>query len=253
MLFYLFLCNILFIYPIVGVNTTESTGGNNTLNLPSNDLKKVEASGDITKINLLTEGGPITQTTQTVKHSEETHLALLNLDAELSKVKSTVPSNSKVVARKGVMIEDKSATKQTTSSSTLQTVSLNTVETHNNKTLNGNSSTESSANKTQLVNKKPLVLSDEALANMPDVQRDELKIPGIQSSRISVVADQIQSPRIQVSTSRHPGLVMPIVITILVVPMFAVLGYMAMKRGRDAWKNRHYKRMDFLLDGMYNE
>lgn len=253
MLFYLVLCNVLFIYPTVGVNSTMSTDGNSTLNLLPKHLKKVETSGDLTKINILSEGGPITQTSQTITHPKEAHSALLNLDIEPGKDKSTVPSNSKIVARKEAVLEDKSATKQTTSSSSLPTESMNTVEIHNNKTLNGNSSTVPSTNKTQVVNKKPLVLSDEALAKMPDIPKDELKIPGIQSSRITLVADQIQSPRLQAATSRHPGLVMPIVITILVVPMFAVLGYMAMKRGREAWKNRHYKRMDFLLDGMYND
>lgn len=248
MLIYLFLCNILFIYPIVGVNTTVSTDANITSSLPSKDLKKVEPGGNMTKLNILSEGGPITQTTQTIANSKETHPALLNLDSELSKDKSTVPSNSKVVPRKGVVFEDKT-TNLTTSSSSPPTV--DTVETHNNTTLNNNSSTKPSTNNTLVVNKKPLILSDEALAKMPDVPKNELKIPGIESSRISVVADQIQSPRIQVV--RHPGMVMPIVITILVVPMFAVLGYMAMKRGREAWRNRHYKRMDFLLDGMYND
>lgn len=250
MLFYLFLCNILFIYPIIGVNTTLSTNDNITLSVPSKGLEKIEAGADITKANILSEGGPIKQTTQTITNTKEIHPALLNLDTELGKDKSTVPSNSKVVPRKGVVFEDKSATKQITSSSSLPTVSLNTP---NNKTLNNSSSTEPSINKTQVINKKPLVLSDEALANMPDVRKDELKIPRIQSSRTTLVADQIQSPRIQVAPNSHPGMVMPVVITILVVPMFAVLGYMAMKRGREAWKNRHYKRMDFLLDGMYND
>lgn len=253
MLFYLFLCNVLFIYPIVGVNTTLSTNDNITISLPSTDLKKVEPSADITKVDILSEGGPIKQTTQTITSPKETHPALLNLDTELSKDKSTVPSNSKVVPRKGVVYEDKSHAKQTNSSSSLPTVALNTVQTQNNKTLNNSSSTEPSANKTQVINKKPLVLSDEALAKMPDVPKNDLRVPRIQSSRTTMVADQIQSPSIQVASSSHPGMVMPVVITILVVPMFAVLGYLAMKRGREAWKNRQYKRMDFLLDGMYND
>lgn len=252
MLYYLVLCNLLFIYPIIGVNTTVSTDGNKTtLNAPSKDPKKVEAGGNRTKISILSEGGPITQTSQTITHRKETHPALLNIDIEPGKDNTAVPSKSKIIARKGA--EDNLATKQATSSSSLPTVSPNTVETHNNKTSNGNSSTEPSINKTQVVNKKPLVLSDEALAKMPDVHKDELKIPGIQSSRIPLVGDQIQSPIIQPATSKHPGFVMPLVITVLVVPVFAVLGYKVMKRGREAWNNRHYKRMDFLLDGMYND
>lgn len=253
MFFYLFLCNILFVYPIVvGVNTTLSTDGNVTSSLPSKDVKEAEA-GNMTKSNILSEGGPITQTRKPITYHYQTHPAVQDLDTELSKDNSTVPSNSKVMPRKGVVFDDKSATKQIPSSSTLPTVSLNATETPNNKTLNNNSSTDPITNKTQVVNKKPLVLSDEALAKMPDDHKDDLDVPGIKSSKTTLVADQIQSPRIQVAASGHPGMVMPIVITILVVPMFAVLGYLAMKRGREAWKNRHYKRMDFLLDGMYND
>lgn len=253
MLLYLFLCSILFIYPAIGGNTTLSINGNITTSLSSKDVQKVEAGGDTIKVNVLSEGGPIKLTTQTITHPKEIHPALLNLDTELSKDKSTMPSNSKVVPRKGVVFEDKSTANQTTSSSTLPTVSLSTEGAHHNKSLNISTSTEPSTNKSQVVHKKPLVLSDIALAKMPDVPKDELKIPGIQSSKTTLVADQIQSPRRQVDISSHPGMVMPIVITILVVPMFAVIGYMAMKRGREAWKNRHYKRMDFLLDGMYND
>lgn len=88
---------------------------------------------------------------------------------------------------------------------------------------------------------KPLILSHEALAKMDKVNHLELDEDG---------------PNIKVHSAKasgHPEMIMPIVITILVVPMFAVLGYMAVKRGQEAWKNRHYKRMDFLLDGMYND
>ncbi|XP_041973419.1 uncharacterized protein LOC121729095 [Aricia agestis] len=88
---------------------------------------------------------------------------------------------------------------------------------------------------------KPLVLSYEALA-----QTDEKNNVFISENELSIKVQKL-------SSNSHPGMVMPIVITILVVPMFAVVGYMALKRGREAWKNRHYKRMDFLLDGMYNE
>lgn len=284
MLLRLFLCIILFICPIInGVNTTSSTDNSTTISLPLKDLNEVEVGGNLTKINGLSEGGPITQTTQTIESPKEIHPALLSLDTELGKEKSTVPSNSKVVPRKGVVFDDKlttlqkvnetindstnltvlddlkdsakHSTKQKYPSPSQSTVSPNiALERHNDTQLNDTSSTELNTNKTQAGHKtKPLVLSAEALANMPDFPKDELKIPAIQSSRNTLVADQIQSPRIQMATSRHPGMVMPVVITMLVVPMFAVLGYMAVKRGREAWKNRHYKRMDFLLDGMYND
>lgn len=75
----------------------------------------------------------------------------------------------------------------------------------------------------------------------------------VKTSPHTLVLDQIPSPNRDASVGQNPGMITPIVITILVVPMFAVLGYMALRRGQEAWKNRHYKRMDFLLDGMYND
>lgn len=53
--------------------------------------------------------------------------------------------------------------------------------------------------------------------------------------------------------SNQPGFIVPVIITIFAVPFMALLGYQAVRRGREAWRNRHYSRMDFLIDGMYND
>ncbi|XP_043483197.1 uncharacterized protein LOC122511782 [Leptopilina heterotoma] len=47
--------------------------------------------------------------------------------------------------------------------------------------------------------------------------------------------------------------VVPIMITIFTVPLLSVATYILYRRGRDCWDKRHYRRMDFLIDGMYNE
>lgn len=47
--------------------------------------------------------------------------------------------------------------------------------------------------------------------------------------------------------------VVPIVIALLAVPFVAVLGAYIYKQSRDFWDRRHYRRMDFLIDGMYND
>lgn len=47
--------------------------------------------------------------------------------------------------------------------------------------------------------------------------------------------------------------VVPIMITIFTVPLLSIATYILYKRGRDCWDKRHYRRMDFLIDGMYNE
>lgn len=53
--------------------------------------------------------------------------------------------------------------------------------------------------------------------------------------------------------SKEPRFILPIVITIFAVPLIALVGYQAVRRGKEAWRNRHYRRMDYLIDGMYND
>ncbi|KAL7293814.1 hypothetical protein TKK_0012874 [Trichogramma kaykai] len=47
--------------------------------------------------------------------------------------------------------------------------------------------------------------------------------------------------------------IVPVVITITALPLLGITFYVLYKRGRDYWDKRHYRRMDFLIDGMYNE
>lgn len=51
---------------------------------------------------------------------------------------------------------------------------------------------------------------------------------------------------------KGPDYVLPIVLTILAVPLVAILMTVLYKRGSEWWQHRHYRRMDFLIDGMYN-
>lgn len=47
--------------------------------------------------------------------------------------------------------------------------------------------------------------------------------------------------------------IVPVMITIFALPLLGVATYVLYRRGRDCWDKRHYRRMDFLIDGMYNE
>ncbi|KAF7998030.1 hypothetical protein HCN44_009428 [Aphidius gifuensis] len=47
--------------------------------------------------------------------------------------------------------------------------------------------------------------------------------------------------------------VIPVVLTILVGTLFIVFVLFLYRNGREYWEKRHYRRMDFLIDGMYNE
>lgn len=59
-----------------------------------------------------------------------------------------------------------------------------------------------------------------------------------------------QSP---VGTSRKMNYIIPAAITLTTLPLMGAVFYILYKRGRDYWDKRHYRRMDFLINGMYNE
>ena len=52
---------------------------------------------------------------------------------------------------------------------------------------------------------------------------------------------------------KKPDYVVPVVAVILVIPLIIILAIVLYKKASDFWERRHYRRMDFLIDGMYNE
>lgn len=47
--------------------------------------------------------------------------------------------------------------------------------------------------------------------------------------------------------------VIPVVGIIFAIPLIIILGALVYKKGADLWERRHYRRMDFLIDGIYNQ
>lgn len=109
--------------------------------------------------------------------------------------------------------------------------------------------------------KKPQILSYDALNNVASSIIKGSTLQELKSSSNPIDSDQIPSPNQGVPNTsfysniaaKGPSMVIPIAISLLVLPVVGILGYFGLKKGKEAWKNRHYKRMDFLLDGMYNE
>ncbi|XP_011309343.1 uncharacterized protein [Fopius arisanus] len=71
---------------------------------------------------------------------------------------------------------------------------------------------------------------------------------------------EVVKPSLGVPTKTPPlgmsskiNYVVPVVITILVLPLFILFVIFLYRNGRECWEKRHYRRMDFLIDGMYNE
>jgi len=52
--------------------------------------------------------------------------------------------------------------------------------------------------------------------------------------------------------SKREMYIFPLVVLIFLVPMVLGVGIIILRRVRDYWSTRHYRRMDFLVDGMYN-
>ncbi|CAG9563563.1 unnamed protein product [Danaus chrysippus] len=234
---HLIICNILFISFTLGevIPVSKVSDTNPTLN------KITSVSKDTVNHTLITEGGAITSN-NSVTLPKENH-TLINIDKEL-----TISKPKSVVPRKGVKYD---AADDISKSGHLSDESSSTIKNQNNLISKVTLVTPTSDNTTSVSNGteklnvtkilKPLVLSHESLAKMDEI------------NHVHIEEDE---PDVKVQVMKagsHPGLIIPIVITILVVPMFAVVAYLALKRGKEAWKNRHYKRMDFLLDGMYND
>lgn len=47
--------------------------------------------------------------------------------------------------------------------------------------------------------------------------------------------------------------IIPIAISVVALPILGVTTFILYNRGKDCWDKRHYRRMDFLIDGMYND
>lgn len=53
--------------------------------------------------------------------------------------------------------------------------------------------------------------------------------------------------------SKKIDYVLPVIVTLISLPILGAIVFMIYKQGRDCWDKRHYRRMDFLIDGMYND
>lgn len=242
---------VIFIAAVFGNNITETDKQGTNTDVTKNVNKSHERLNNST-LTLASEGGLLTNGPD-LSLSKENLTSLLALEDEIGKTKEK-PS----VPRKGVDNNLLPGTNVVHDNSTSVGHNVNKTVTNatnkpKNVTVDKNSNVTTVQPKPE-VHKKPLILSYEALASSDT----DIRAP-VPSSK-TVTTNQIPSPnensiihKYATKVNSHPGMVMPIVITILVVPMFAIVGYMALRRGQEAWKNRHYKRMDFLLDGMYND
>ncbi|XP_066253791.1 uncharacterized protein [Euwallacea similis] len=68
----------------------------------------------------------------------------------------------------------------------------------------------------------------------------------------TLTIDQIDPRIIGLKDSTRSRYIIPIVAVIFSVPLVSILFSLLYKQGKDWWQHRKYKKMDFLVDGMYD-
>lgn len=232
------------------------------------NLLPAAASSNKTKLTLPSEGGNLLASIPDLSLPKD-KLASLALDGELESLKKPIQGRKGVNNNTNKFINLKITTELQNITAALKTSNasngshpLTTKINADVNIMNATLDISNPINSTE-VPKKPRVLSYEALVNADKNIHQEVKIlesnpssktfPNLSKTQIPSPNEESIVKVYPAKANSHPGMIMPIVITIVVVPMFAIVGYMAVRRGQEAWKNRHYKRMDFLLDGMYND
>ncbi|KAL5276000.1 hypothetical protein ACFFRR_001680 [Megaselia abdita] len=145
----------------------------------------------------------------------------------------------------GIPVNSTQAVKSLNSTSTTQTTSSSTTTTTK-------STTTTRITTTPKPSKPRIVYSDE---DQPDIVENE-KSTEDSAKKTVTNAHDVEEPNVQPSKEQfnpHRDFVVPLVTLIFALPIFlgiAVIGY---RKVRDYWSTRHYRRMDFLVDGMYND
>lgn len=113
-------------------------------------------------------------------------------------------------------------------------------ESNNTDTDYGKATKISSTTTTTTKPKKPTVTvgGDDSILNSQS-SKDETNNANIETYTVN-------------SHKSSSNFVVPIVAVILSVPLVAIVISVLYKRGSEWWQHRHYSRMDFLIDGMYN-
>ncbi|XP_055844840.1 uncharacterized protein LOC129911157 [Episyrphus balteatus] len=223
---------------------TEGSGVSK-INL-KNDTLAIAVAGQ--KVNNLTKI-PAAMTTTTTKAPLPIVLNATEVKLHETKASGIVTTTIKptlVVAQNKTSILVKSPTTTTTTSTTTTTTSTTTSTTTPKP-------------------KKPKVTY--SIDDMPDLAKvipsssSNNKFPSeTKSSAPKLSVEEPEIPHVQPSQEFDGGLyrnhrdyIIPIVSIIFAVPILMGMVIVAYRRFRDFWSTRHYRRMDFLVDGMYND
>jgi len=129
--------------------------------------------------------------------------------------------------------------------------------TSKSKSSTKSASTEStSSSKSSSFNKKPLVtysVEDEpTLLNIPRVRQSMTPLTPLDAKVEAAYLPPSSDFVLDRMQSKREMYIFPLVVLIFLVPMVLGVGIIILRRVRDYMSTRHYRRMDFLVDGMYN-
>lgn len=96
----------------------------------------------------------------------------------------------------------------------------------------------------KLTVKKPLVTTHDDTADKANSLQSEKNVLPYNLMNID--------PLLSEKKHKRSNYVVPIVAVILSVPLVAGLISIVYKRGKDWWLHRNYRRMDYLIEGLYN-
>ncbi|KAL2718392.1 cell wall protein IFF7 [Vespula squamosa] len=221
-------------------------------------------------INLvLTEGGPVSNSLSvrspisdqkiTAKNNSTTTVKDIFVNKNVSQVMTTQKDLPVLDRKKGYLTFDQT------------TVNDITVE-HDNDNINSskveNIPTKVVANITQLNNTSTTIqhlldisekkLNDTVISTMPPMNKHKPNPkPTVTMGGGSADPNKPIPPSPTKSSPlgmpRKIDYIIPIAITIVALPILGVASFILYNRGKDCWDKRHYRRMDFLIDGMYND
>lgn len=196
----------------------------------------------------------------------------LNTDELSTNIKDrlTVERNAYpyVVARKGVSSSSISARKGVDNSIITTEIPEKIIysSTESEKQFNDNKNTMEkliSVNETTQINsiKNSTDINPTAVPIIKHLNTTKKKFRPKPTATIGGINNDNSKPIVHGAPTKSPPLgmptkinyVVPVIITILILPLFVLSMIYIYKNGRDCWEKRHYRRMDFLIDGMYNE
>ncbi|XP_066590085.1 uncharacterized protein [Prorops nasuta] len=263
-MFHLFLCATLVLTS--SVNSDAKTSKDEKFGLNKSTISTTTEDVSI----IMSEGGPVrsiiisSEITTQVPVKTNVSNVVGSLDVNSTEIKKDPDSiGQRVFARKGVSLDNAEKINSTTM---VKNNHLNTTETVSStitpSPIKRNVTTTTFDNKRNNATNIVSTSTNITIENSTKAATHALKKPKPKPT-VTVVGKPMVDEDKPIPTtptkSLPPGqprkidYIIPTVISMIAIPILCATTYIIYKQGRDCWDKRHYRRMDFLIDGMYND